>query len=165
MIAMILLGANIFGYFFTLTQVTQELVQWVGTLPTSRWVIMTAILVVYIILGAFMDQIAILVLTVPIVLPLILALHFDPIWFGVIVVVTAEVGLVTPPMGLNCFVVAFYREAAGLGSVRRHLAPCLCTHHCHRIHGRFPAVDPVAAFDHEMNTTGATPNPSSRRCS
>jgi len=110
MIAMILLGAYLFGYFFTLTRVTQDLVEWVGALETSRWVIMVGILAVYVILGAFMDQIAILVLTVPIVMPLIVALNFDPIWFGVIVIVTAEVGLITPPMGLNCFVVAFYAK-------------------------------------------------------
>lgn len=108
MIAMILLGAYLFGYFFTLTLATQDLVQWVGSLHTSRWVIMIGIVAVYVILGAFMDQIAILVLTVPIVMPLVTALNFDPIWFGIIVVVTAEVGLLTPPMGLNCFVVAFY---------------------------------------------------------
>ena len=62
----------------------------------------------YIVLGPFMDQIAILVLTVPIVLPLIKSLGFDPIWFGVIKIVTAEVGMITPPVGLNCFIVARY---------------------------------------------------------
>ena len=55
-----------------------------------------------------MDQIAILVLTVPIVLPLIKSLGYDPLWFGVIKIVTAEVGMITPPVGLNCFVVARY---------------------------------------------------------
>jgi TRAP-type C4-dicarboxylate transport system permease large subunit len=105
---MILLGAAIFGYFFTLTQVTQDLVAWVGALPTSRWVIIVLILCGYIVLGTFMDQIAILVLTVPIVLPLIKTLGFDPIWFGVIKIVTAEVGMITPPVGLNCFIVARY---------------------------------------------------------
>ncbi len=62
----------------------------------------------YIVLGSFMDQIAILVLTVPIVLPLIKSLGFDPIWFDVIKIVTAEVGMITPPVGLNCFIVARY---------------------------------------------------------
>src|SRR3546814_9210194 len=90
MIAMILLGASIFGYFFTLTQVTQQLVHWVGALDVSRWVIIALILAGYIVLGSFMDQIAILVLTVPIVLPLIKSLGFDPLWFGVIKIVTAE---------------------------------------------------------------------------
>ncbi|NYT37363.1 TRAP transporter large permease subunit [Allopusillimonas soli] len=108
MIAMILMGASIFGYFFTLTSVTQDLVQWVGGLHMQPWLIMLGVFAVYIILGAFMDQIAILVLTVPVVLPVVIALGYDPIWFGVLVIVIAEVGLLTPPMGLNCFVVAFY---------------------------------------------------------
>jgi tripartite ATP-independent transporter DctM subunit len=108
MIAAILLGASVFGYFFTLTQVTQELIAWVGALPTSRWVIICLILAGYIVLGSFMDQIAILVLTVPVVVPLIKSLGFDPLWFGVIKIVTAEVGMITPPIGLNCFVVARY---------------------------------------------------------
>lgn len=110
MIAMILLGASIFGYFFTLTMVTQDLVDWVSAMHAQPWAIMLAILLVYIILGAFMDQLAILVLTVPVVLPVAVALGYDPIWFGVMVIVTAEVGLLTPPMGLNCFVVAFYAQ-------------------------------------------------------
>ncbi len=108
MIVMILVGASIFGYFFTLTGVTQDLIGWVGALPTSRWVIITLMLCGYIVLGSFMDQIAILVLTVPIVIPLIKTLGFDPIWFGVIKIVTAEVGMITPPVGLNCFIVARY---------------------------------------------------------
>jgi TRAP-type C4-dicarboxylate transport system permease large subunit len=61
-------------------------------------------------LGCLMDQVAILILTVPIILPVIKALGFDPVWFGVIVIVMAEVGLVTPPVGLNVFVVARYAK-------------------------------------------------------
>ena len=110
MIVTILVGASIFGYFFTLTHVTQDLVAWIGSLPTSRWVIIALILFGYIVLGSFMDQIAILVLTVPIVQPLIKTLGFDPIWFGVIKIVTAEVGMITPPVGLNCFIVARYAK-------------------------------------------------------
>ncbi len=108
MIAMILMGASIFGYFFTLSHVTQDLVAWVGALDVSRWVIIVIILAMYIVLGSFMDQVAILVLTVPIVLPLVKSLGFDPIWFGVVKIVTAEVGMITPPIGLNCFIVARY---------------------------------------------------------
>jgi tripartite ATP-independent transporter DctM subunit len=108
MIAMILMGASIFGYFFTLSHVTQDLVSWVGALDVSRWVIIVLILAMYIVLGSFMDQVAILVLTVPIVLPLVKSLGFDPIWFGVVKIVTAEVGMITPPIGLNCFIVARY---------------------------------------------------------
>ncbi len=108
MIAAILLGASLFSTFFTLTQVTQDLIGWVGALPTSRWVVICLILAGYVVLGSFMDQIAILVLTVPVVVPLIKSLGFDPVWFGVVKIVTAEVGMITPPIGLNCFVVARY---------------------------------------------------------
>jgi TRAP-type C4-dicarboxylate transport system permease large subunit len=101
MIAMILLGASIFGYFFTLTQVTQNLVAFVGGLHVAPWVVLTLILFGYIVLGSFMDQIAILALTVPIVLPLIKSLGYDPLWFGVIKIATAEVGMITPPVGIE----------------------------------------------------------------
>jgi len=70
--------------------------------------IIVAILLIYIVLGAFMDQIAILVLTVPVVIPIIVSLGFSPVWFGVIKIVTAEVGMITPPIGLNCFIVPRY---------------------------------------------------------
>lgn len=110
MIVMIIVCAKIFGYFFTLTQSTQALVAWVSALDVSRWIIIAMILLGYLVLGCLMDQVAILILTVPIVLPLVKALGFDPVWFGVIVIVMAEVGLVTPPVGLNVFVVARYAK-------------------------------------------------------
>jgi C4-dicarboxylate transporter DctM subunit len=110
MIIMIVVCAKIFGYFLTLTQSTQAIVQWVGALDVSRWVILAIVLFGYLVMGCLMDQIAILILTVPIVLPLMKALGFDPVWFGVMIVVMAEVGLVTPPVGLNVFVVARYAK-------------------------------------------------------
>ena len=110
MIVMIIVCAKIFGYFFTLTQSTQALVAWVSALEVSRWVILALILFGYLVLGCLMDQVAILILTIPIVLPVIKALGFDPVWFGVIVILMAEVGLVTPPVGLNVFVVARYAK-------------------------------------------------------
>lgn len=106
MITMIILGAMIFGYFLTITETTQNIVDWIGALHTPRWVILALIICVYIVLGCFMDQIAILVLTVPVTLPIITALHYDPVWFGIIVTLTAEIGLVTPPFGLNVFIVS-----------------------------------------------------------
>jgi C4-dicarboxylate transporter DctM subunit len=127
MIVLIILGAHIFGYFFTLTQTTQELVQWIGALDVSRWFVMTMILFGYLILGCLMDQIAILILTVPIVLPLVKALGFDPIWFGVIVIVTAEVGMVTPPVGLNVFVVSRY-TGRPLAEIFRGVMPHVVAH-------------------------------------
>jgi tripartite ATP-independent transporter DctM subunit len=108
MIAFIILGAQVFSTFFTLTQTTQGLVTWVGALPIDPWWILLALVGMYVLLGCFLDQMAILVLTVPIVAPLVKHLGFDPIWFGVIMIVVAELGLVTPPFGLNVFVVAKY---------------------------------------------------------
>lgn len=108
MLAFILMAAHIFSTFFTYTQTTQGLIEWVGGLAIEGWVIILVLVLLYIILGCFLDQAAILVLTVPIVAPLVESLGFDLIWFGVIMIVTAELGLVTPPLGLNCFVVSKY---------------------------------------------------------
>lgn len=106
MILMIILGAFIFGYFLTATQVTQNLVAFIGGLALPSLVIFAIIAAIYIVLGFFMDQIAILALTVPVVLPVIEGLGFSPVWFGVMVVLLVEIGLVTPPLGLNVFIVA-----------------------------------------------------------
>lgn len=108
MIAAIMLGAAIFGYFLTVTQTTPNLVSGIESLDMPRWMVLVGILLLYLVLGCFLDQIAILILTVPIMLPLIVKLGYDPIWFGVLIVVMAEVGMVTPPVGLNVFVVSRY---------------------------------------------------------
>lgn len=127
MVLFIILGAHIFGYFFTLTRVTNDITMWVGALETSRWVVLSVILLGYLVLGFFMDQIAILILTVPVILPLILQLQFDPIWFGVLIVVTAEVGMVTPPLGMNVFVVARYTRRP-LGEIFHGVLPHVYAH-------------------------------------
>ena len=127
MVLFIIMGAHIFGYFFTLARVANDITAWVGALETSRWVILAVILLGYLVLGFFMDQIAILILTVPVVLPLVLQLGFDPVWFGVLIVVTAEVGMVTPPLGMNVFVVARYTRRP-LGELFRGVAPHVWAH-------------------------------------
>jgi len=108
MILLILMAASIFGYFVTLTGVTQDLVAWIGALGVSRWTVLALILLVFILLGCFLDQISVLILAVPLTLPIIKVLGFDPVWFGILVVVTAEIGMVTPPVGMNVFVVSRY---------------------------------------------------------
>jgi len=127
MILFIILGAHVFGYFIAITRVTNDLTEWVGALPLAPLTIMTLILIGYIILGFFMDQIAILILTVPVILPVVVALGFDPVWFGVIVVVTAEVGMVTPPLGMNVFVVARYTRRP-IGELFRGVLPHVWAH-------------------------------------
>lgn len=106
MIGLIVICAQTFGYFITLTQATQDLVMWIDSLGLAPIVVILFIALLYLVLGCFLDQLSILILTIPIVLPVVVKLGFDPIWFGIFVIVLAEVGMVTPPVGLNVFVVA-----------------------------------------------------------
>lgn len=106
MIFAIVIGAMIFGYYLSATQLPQQMVEWVATLHLSRWAIMGIVVLIYIVLGFFVDQLAAVVLTLPLTFPLVVSLGYDPVWFGVILVKTSEIGLVTPPMGMNVFVVA-----------------------------------------------------------
>jgi len=106
MIGLIIVCAHIFGYFITFTGVTQDMVAWAGGLDVSPYVILAVIVVLYLVLGLFLDLISILILTVPVVLPLVTNLGFDPLWFGIIVILLAEIGIVTPPVGINVFVVS-----------------------------------------------------------
>ena len=127
MIALIVMSAHVFSTFFAMTQTTQSLVRWVGELPLPGWGIIIVLVLIYILLGTFLDQMAILVLTVPIVVPMVLSLGYDPIWWGVIVIVTAELGMVTPPLGLNAFVVARYSDTP-VGEVFRGIWPHFVAH-------------------------------------
>jgi len=108
MITLIIACALLFGYFLTLSQATQNLTAFIAGLPTSRWVILALLVAIKLLLGCFMDQVALLVLTVPITLPIIVSLGFDPIWYGIVLALTSEIGLVTPPIGLNAYIVARY---------------------------------------------------------
>jgi len=106
MIFSIIIGAMIFSYFVTTTQTTQKLINLVAGSNLSNGTVLFIIIGLYLFLGCILDQIAILLLTLPIIFPLITSIGYDPIWFGVIVVKTAEIGLVTPPLGMNVYVVA-----------------------------------------------------------
>lgn len=106
MIGLIIVCAQFFGFFLTLTGSTQGLVSWVSSIEVSPYTVLAVLVVMYLMLGCFLDQLSILILTVPIVHPLITSLGFDPIWFGILVILLAEVGMVTPPVGMNVFVVA-----------------------------------------------------------
>jgi C4-dicarboxylate transporter DctM subunit len=127
MLAIILFGANLFSTFFTLTQATQSMVAWVGALPVEPWAIMLVLVLIYMVLGCFLDQMAILVLTIPVVVPLVASLGFDLVWFGVIMIVVAELGLVTPPLGLNVYVVAKYSKTP-VSDVFMGVMPHVITH-------------------------------------
>jgi len=102
---MVVIGAVMFGYFLAVTQTTQKITEWMIGLDFGPYGTLALILLLFFVLGCVLDALAMVVLTVPILLPVILQLGFDPIWFGVIVVVAAELALITPPVGMNVFVI------------------------------------------------------------
>jgi C4-dicarboxylate transporter, DctM subunit len=107
MVFMILIGAGLYAKFLTLAQIPQLVSLWVGGLPVSPWMIVALFLAVYIPLGMFMDTFSMLIITQPIMFPIVTAqLGFNPIWFGVLCVKMAELGLMTPPVGLNVYVLS-----------------------------------------------------------
>jgi C4-dicarboxylate transporter DctM subunit len=101
----VLIGALLFGYFLTITQTPQKVTELLTGLGIGRYGVLALIMLMYLVLGCLMDAMAMIILTVPIIFPVVTALGFDPIWFGVIVVMTVELGLIHPPVGMNVFVI------------------------------------------------------------
>jgi len=110
MIFIIVIGGTLFAYFMTLSGVSQSIISTIDESGLSKWAVLFLIVILYIVLGLFMDLIGSLILTLPLVFPLITSLGFDPIWFGVIVVLLLEIGLVTPPVGINLFLTSKYTD-------------------------------------------------------
>ena len=106
MVLFLVAGATVFSYFLALSTIPAQLANWVVGLDVSRYVILAIILVVYFFLGCFIDAVSMMVLTLPVIFPLVLGLGFDPIFFGVVCVLMMQVGLITPPMGLNLYTIA-----------------------------------------------------------
>ncbi len=101
----IVLGAYLFGYFLTITQFTQKAIEFLVHLPVGAYGVLALVMVGYLILGAVMDELAMILLTVPIVFPAMMQLGFDPVWFGVIIVMAVTFGMICPPVGMNVFVI------------------------------------------------------------
>ncbi len=104
MLMFIVLAAYIFGYFLAVTRVPMTLADWVVDAGLNKYVILVAIMIIYVIMGCFMDTLAMILLTVPIFLPMLEAMGFSPIWFGVLMVLIMETGMITPPVGICCYV-------------------------------------------------------------
>ena len=104
-IFVILIGAEVYGFVISTSQIAFEMVDLMRSSGLQPWQVLALILVFYVILGCFMESLAMILLTVPIFFPLILEAGYDPVWFGIIAVVTVELGLITPPMGMNLFMV------------------------------------------------------------
>ncbi len=105
MIFFLIAGATVFGHFLAITRIPFLLVEGIKALKVSPWTIMALIILVYLIAGCFIDTMALVILTVPIIYPVVVELGFDPIWFGVVIVLVTQVGVVTPPVGVNVYVV------------------------------------------------------------
>ena len=123
----ILIGALLFGYFLAITQTPQKLTAFLVALEFGRYGTLALILVVFVLLGCVLDAMAMIILLVPIVFPVIQTLGFDPIWFGVIVVMTVELGLITPPVGMNVFVINSIVPDASLVTIFKGVAPFVLT--------------------------------------
>jgi tripartite ATP-independent transporter DctM subunit len=123
----VLIGALLFGYFLTVTQVPQKMTEWLTGLGLGRYAVLAMIMVMYLVLGCLMDAMAMIILTVPIIFPVIVQLGFDPIWFGVIIVMTVELGLIHPPVGMNVFVIKSVVKDVSFTTIFKGVLPFVAT--------------------------------------
>jgi C4-dicarboxylate transporter, DctM subunit len=123
----VLIGALLFGYFLTITQTPQKLTEFLVGLGVGRYGVLALIMVMYLALGCLMDAMAMIILTVPIIFPVVTALGFDPIWFGVIIVMTVELGLIHPPVGMNVFVIKSVVKDVSFTTIFKGVLPFVAT--------------------------------------
>jgi C4-dicarboxylate transporter DctM subunit len=123
----VLIGAILFGYFLTITQTPQNVTAFLTGLGIGKYGVLALIMLMYLVLGCLMDALAMIILTVPIVFPVIVALGFDPIWFGVIIVMTVELGLIHPPVGMNIFVIKSVVEDVKISTIFYGVLPFIIT--------------------------------------
>ena len=125
MVMIIVAGAIMFGHFLAVTRLPFDLATWLAALPLPGWMIMAFIIAFYLISGCVVDALALMLLTIPIFYPVILELGFDPIWFGVIIVVVTQMGVISPPVGVNVYVVAGIARDIPLQTVFKGALPFL----------------------------------------
>jgi len=125
MVLFCITGATVFGHFMAVSRITFDLADWVAALPYSPTTIMAVIIFFYFLGGTFMDSMGLIVLTIPIFFPVVMRLGFDPIWFGVMVVLIAEMGVISPPEGVNVFVIKSIAPDVPLQSIFKGVLPFL----------------------------------------
>jgi tripartite ATP-independent transporter DctM subunit len=140
----ILIGAMLLGYFLTVTQLPFELAQVVASLEVNRYIILGCVLLIFMVLGCVMDSLSIVLLTIPIFFPVITALEFDPIWFGIVVVRVVEIGMITPPVGVNVFIIKGVAKDVPMYTIFRGILPFLMADICHV--GLLLAVPQITLF-------------------
>jgi tripartite ATP-independent transporter DctM subunit len=117
MIMLIVLGSTFLNFVMSATGLTQALTSFIGGLGLSPGWMLVAVVIFYLVLGCFMETLSMMITTIPIVAPVMFALGFDPIWFGIIVILLVELALITPPVGLNLFVVQSVRKGGSMATV------------------------------------------------
>ncbi len=123
MVFAILIAVGLFSRFLVLTDVTGQMVQFINAFGLNKYMVFTMIVVLYVILGMFLDGLGMMLLTLPFVFPIVQTLGFDPIWFGIIMTIMIEIGLLTPPVGLNCYILAQIAPHISLGEIFRGVVP------------------------------------------
>lgn len=125
MILMIVAGATIFGHFLAVTRIPFDIAQGVSEIQLPRYAIMLIIIAVYLVGGCVIDSLALIMLTIPIFYPVILFLEYDPVWFGVIIVLVTQIGVITPPVGINVYVVSGVARDVPLDVIFKGVLPFL----------------------------------------
>jgi tripartite ATP-independent transporter DctM subunit len=123
MVFQIMMGAYVFGYFLTITNLPQNLAAFIAGLAVNRYVIILFMFLLYIVIGMFMDTLSAVLITIPIFNPIVLSLGFDPVWFGVIVVLVMVLGTITPPIGINLFIAAGLDRNLSLPGIYGNIVP------------------------------------------
>ncbi len=125
MVMIIVAGAVVFGHFLAVTQIPFAMANWLGGLALPGWAIMVLIVIFYLIAGCFVDALALVLLTIPIFYPVVTNLGFDPIWFGVMIVLVTQMGTITPPVGVCVYVVSGIERDVPLETIFRGSIPFL----------------------------------------
>ncbi|MBZ9558559.1 MULTISPECIES: TRAP transporter large permease [unclassified Modicisalibacter] len=119
MILMLVTGAVVFGRFLTVTRLPFMVGEWAAALPLPAILVMACVLLIYVIGGALMDAMGFLIISIPIFFPVALALGYDPVWFGIMVCIVTSMGAITPPVGVNAFIVKRLDPELGIGEIFR----------------------------------------------
>ena len=138
MVLLILIGAYVFGNFLAMSGVPKMLAQWIINNGFNRYLVITLILILYVVLGCLMDSCAMVVMTVPIFLPIVEALGFNAVWYGVLMIMVMECGLITPPVGMNVYIVSGIAKDVPLSTIFKGVVPMVV--------GMFVAIIIVALF-------------------
>lgn len=123
MVLVIVAGATVFGHFMQVTELPSLLANWLTTLPLPRLVVFAMIVLFYVLSGCFLDALAVVLLTTSIFLPVVKAIGYDPVWFGIIIVLVTQIGVISPPVGVNVYVVRGMSRTIPLPVIFRGAAP------------------------------------------